>query len=169
MEATTEEPTTTVPCGPMGPPVRAARARLLRQAVLQHARTEHRRQFPALLHVGRPDGSETVRPAAPEEDGDSDLALRVEVLAAMLRRVGALPDPDDVAAPSPGLSGPLVWLTRRGVLELEDVDAAWLSATRAAAAELGVEDLALVVVTRDGWWEPVTGSGRRWRRLRVRG
>lgn len=154
-----------MPCGPMGPPVGPARARLLRQAVLQHARAERRHSFPALLHVGEPGGRETVRPAAGEGDGPCDLALRVEVLAAMLHRVGALPDPDDPSAPSPGPSDPLVWLTRRGDLGLEDVDAAWLSATRAVGAELGV-DLTLVVVTRDGWWEPASGSGRRWRRLR---
>lgn len=155
-------PTPPDPVGPFGPPVAAPRARELRGLVLSHVLAEPRRRFPAVLHVGRPGGPEAVRPA---QDAADDHALRVEVLEAMLRRVRALPaDPpaDPIGAAA------LAWLTRPGPLVLQDVDAAWGAATRAAGAELGMDPLPLVVVTRAGWWEPATGSGRRWRRLRVR-
>ncbi|VXB37309.1 hypothetical protein [Nocardioides sp. AX2bis] len=149
-------PTPLDPVGAFGPPVAAARARELRALVLAHGRAEPRRRFPAVLHVGRPGGLETARPA---HDAADDHALRVEVLEAMLRRVRALPTdlPGDPV---------LVWLTRSGPLTLQDVDAAWGAAVRAAGAELTLDPLPLVVVTRTGWWEPATGSGRRWRRLR---
>ncbi len=147
--------------GPFGPAVPACRARVLRGLVLQHVRAEPRRRFPALLHVGLPDGPETARPG---RDPADDHALRVEVLAAMLRRVGGLPEQRGL----PVAADPLVWLTRTGALELQDLDAAWGAATRATCAELAMPPVPLVVVTRAGWWEPGTGSGRRWRRLRPR-
>ena len=149
--------------GPFGPAVPAHRARALRAVVLEHLRSEPRRSFPALLHVGLPGGPRTARPA---RDPADDHALRVEVLAAMLRRVGALPDPDDRPARAHP-AGPVVWLTRTGPLAQEDLDAAWVAALRTACAELGLATVPLVVVTRAGWWEPVSGSGRRWRRLRT--
>lgn len=153
------------PVGPYGPAVPVGRARLLRAAVVQLVRAEKRRHFPALLHVGEPGGAETARPAREALD---DHALRVEVLAAMLRRVGSLTDPADPGNAPPGPADPLVWLTRTGPLQLQDVDAAWGAAARAAGAELGLGTLTVVVVTRTGWWDPVTGSGRRWRRVRPR-
>ena len=61
----------------------------------------------------------------------------------------------------------MVWLTRAGDLDLQDVDAAWLSAARAAGAEAGI-DLTLVVVTRRGWSDPRSGVSREWKRLRSR-
>jgi hypothetical protein len=142
------------PVGPFGPPVTAARSRELRALVLAHGRAEPRRRFPALLHVGRPGGPEAVRPAHdPAQLPADDHALRVELLEAMLRRVGA--------------AGSTVWLTRPGPLTLQDVDAGWGAALRTACAELAVDPVPMVVVTRTGWWEPATGSGRRWRRLRA--
>lgn len=104
--------------------------------------------------MGRPGGPEVVRPARdPAQLPADDHALRVEVLEAMLRRAGA--------------DGSMVWLTRSGPLTLQDVDAGWDAALRAACAELAVDPVPLVVVTRTGWWEPATGSGRSWRRLRA--
>jgi hypothetical protein len=134
-------------------PVSRGTAGLLRRAVLDHGRGERRRWFPALLHVGVPGGPEEVFAA----DGFAvpDHALRTDVLAALLqrsRRAGLVP---------------LVWLTRPGPLDLQDVDAAWLSAGRSAAAEAGV-DLSLVVVTRQGWVDPRSGVRREWKRLRQR-
>jgi hypothetical protein len=61
----------------------------------------------------------------------------------------------------------LVWLTRPGDLALQDLDAAWLAATRAAGAEAGLP-LTMVVVTRHGWRDPRSGAGRTWKRLRAR-
>jgi len=129
---------------------------VLRRAVLDHTRAERRRCFPPVVHVGLPGGVEDVFAAGPAEPAESlDLALRTDVLAAMhrIRR--------------PGGSVPLVWLTRAGDLDLQDVDAAWLAAARAAGAEAGVV-LPLVVVTRRGWSDPRTGVRREWKRLRTR-
>jgi hypothetical protein len=52
-------------------------------------------------------------------------------------------------------------------LELQDVDAAWLSSARTAAAEAGVR-LTMVVVTRRGWFDPRSGVTRVWKRVRDR-
>ena len=46
------------------------------------------------------------------------------------------------------------------------VDLAWLAAARSAYAEAG-RDLAWVVVTRHGWWDPRSGLRRRWKRIRA--
>ncbi len=134
-------------------PVPTALGRVLRRAVLDHARSEPRRVYPPLLHVGRPDAEETAFPGSLEVAGDE--ALRVAVLEAMLVRVGPLP------------GTPLVWLTRRGDLALEDVDAAWSAAARRTSAELA-SPIDFVVVNRRAWRDPVTGVGREWRRLRPR-
>lgn len=126
---------------------------LLRRAVLDHVRSEHRRRFAPVLHVGSPVGAQGVFAVGPDERVDH--ALRTDVVAAMLRRTAV-----------PGRA-PLVWLTRSGDLDLEDVDAAWLAACRAAGAEAGL-DPAVVVVTRRGWRDPRSGAGRTWQRLRAR-
>ena len=62
---------------------------------------------------------------------------------------------------------PLVWLTRPGELDLQDVDAAWLAAARTAYAEAAAP-LTMVVVTRRGWRDPRSGVRREWKRLRQR-
>ena len=134
-------------------PVPDALARLLRRAVLDHGRSESRRVFPPVVHVGVPG---LVRVAVELGDHPLDLALRTDALEAMVRRT---------RRPGPA---PLVWLTRRGGLEVADVDLAWLAAARTASAELG-RPLPLVVVTRRGWRDPGTGVGRTWVRLRERG
>jgi hypothetical protein len=134
-------------------PVDPALAAVLRRAVLEHGRTERRRTFPALVHVGVPGGSEEVFAVVPDEPLDH--GLRADVVAALLQRSRR------------GSAVPLVWLTRPGALELQDVDAQWLSAARSAAAEAGVA-LTLVVVTRTGWVDPRTGTHRVWKRMRVR-
>lgn len=135
-------------------PVPRALAAVLRRAALGHARSERRRVFPSLLHVGNPCGAEEVFTL--REGDPDDHAIRADVVAAMLQRsrraAGAVP---------------LVWLTRSGPLELQDVDAAWLSSARSAAAEAGVV-LTLVVVTKRGWFDPRSGVRREWQRLRDR-
>ncbi|MBI2244577.1 MAG: hypothetical protein HYU55_11770 [Nocardioides sp.] len=134
-------------------PVDRTTAVLLRRAVLDHVRVEHRRCFPALLHAGRPGAAEEV--FAIDPDAPLDQALRADVVAALLHRGrsrGAVP---------------LLWLTRPGELGLEDVDADWASAAHAAGGEAGI-DLTLVVVTRRGWVDPRSGVRREWQRLRQR-
>lgn len=124
--------------------------RVLRGAVHQHARTERRRRFPAVLHVGIPGGPDRTFEVHPEED--LDLALRVEIVEAMARHsieTGAVP---------------LVWLTRMaGDTDTEDL--AWAAAVGHAAGELGVR-LDLVVITRRAWHDPRSGAGQSWARVR---
>jgi hypothetical protein len=123
---------------------------LLRQAVRDHALGETRRRYPPVLHVGVP-GSLVVAFEAAGEPADP--GLRTDVVAALRARAGG--DPDH-----------LVWLTRRGPLELQDVDAAWLRAARSAYAEAAVAWPVFAVVNRRGWRDPCTGSGRTWVRVR---
>lgn len=125
----------------------------LRRAVLDHVRSERRRSFPALLHVGRPAGPQHLHATAPDEPLDA--ALRTDLVAALLRAA--------VCGPQP----PLLWLSRPGELTLQDVDAGWLAASRAACAE-AEQPLVFVVVTRRGWWDPRSGTQRTWQRLRAR-
>ena len=123
----------------------------LRRLVLDHKAAERRRRFPAVLHVGVPGRPATGR--IDEEVAELDHALRCDVMEAMLRR-------------PPG--GPLMtWLTRPGDLEVQDVDLAWLRAVTAVNGETG-RSLPYLVVTREGWRDPRSGVGRRWRRLRTR-
>jgi hypothetical protein len=131
---------------PLGPHTRS----LLRRAVLDHASGERRRVHPPVLHVGVPGervAALTLDPAEPTDPG-----LRTDVVAALRVRAGG---------------DGFVWLTRAGGLELQDVDACWLSAARAAYAEAGAP-LAFVVVNRHGWCDPRSGLGRTWIRLRPR-
>lgn len=133
-------------------PVTRSLHRTLRRAVLEHAGSERRRIFAPLLHVGTPGGPQALFATGPLPA--TDHALRTDVMAALLRRTSAI-------------DGRLVWLTRPGDLELQDLDAAWLAAARAAGAEAGVP-VTMVVVTRHGWRDPRSGAGRTWKRLRAR-
>lgn len=126
----------------------------LRRACLDHCRTERRRGFAPLLHVGSPTGTQALFGVGAGEP--LDLALRTDVVAALVRRTSRS-----------GAAPPLVWLTRPGDLALQDVDAAWLAAARAAGAEAGLA-LGYVVVTRHGWRDPRSGTQRTWKRLRQR-
>ncbi len=125
----------------------------LRQAVLDHVLLEHRRVFAPVLHVGTPGA-----PTADLElgaDEPTDHGLRCDLVAALVRRAHR------------GGPVPMVWLTRAGDLEPQDVDLAWLAAARAAYAEAGLA-LTMVVVTRHGWRDPRSATSRTWRRLRQR-
>lgn len=129
----------------------------LRGAVLTQVAAERPRRRAAVVHAGYLGGSEHL--FAPEPGDRLDHALRTDAMAALLARA---------RASAPGSAGGrtvLAWLTRPGPLELEDDDAAWLAAARAAAAEAG-EPLTFVVVSRHGWWDPRSGLRREWRRLR---
>lgn len=126
---------------------------VLRRAVLDHASSESRRHYAPALHVGVPGGTTASFETSPDDPDDQ--ALRVDVVEAMVRRVGRLP------------GTPLVWLTRPGPLAVQDLDLHWLSASAAAAEELGI-GLRMVVVDRRSWRDPRTGVGREWQRLRRR-
>lgn len=137
----------------IGEPVPRDLQQCLRLAALDHVSAGRRRSFPAMVHVGLPRGVQRVY--SPAGDVILDQALRTDILAALLRHTAT-------CNPSP----PIVWLTRPGRLDLEDVDAAWLAASRAAFAEAECR-LTFVVVTRSGWRDPRSATQRTWRRLRA--
>jgi hypothetical protein len=129
-------------------PLPLADRRLLRTAVLQLARGDHRRHVPPALHVGAPGG----RTWTVADDPSWDHGLRTEIVGAVLRA---------------GHDPAWVWVTRSGPLSMQDVDAAWLGPTIAAAAERCAQ-VAYVVVTRHGWLDPRSGLRQEWKRIRQR-
>lgn len=135
---------------PLAPTLR----RLLRRAVLDHALSERRRHHVPRVHVGVPGAVEAVYAEQPGEPHDH--TLRTDVVAAMARRAGR-----------GDLPAPMVWVTRSGELELQDLDAAWLAAARAAYAERATP-LVFVVANRHGWRDPRSGLTHTWVRLRRR-
>jgi len=141
------------PGEPPGEQISRAADAALRLAVLRFRATERRRSFSPVVHVGRPGGSNADFVDLPEHRLDH--ALRTEVVAALLSRAQAV------------MRQPVLWLTRPGLLQVEDVDLRWYAAARAAYGEARVP-LALVVVTRTGWYDPRSEARREWRRLRVR-
>lgn len=144
-------------------PLAAPTRSLLRRAVLAHVTSEHRRTFAPVLHVGTPGGrSHSLELAVPDRLGHGLCTDLVATLLARLERSqGAEPAQEGPADP------PLVWLTRGGAHTLEDVDATWVAAATAAGAEAGIP-VTVVVVTRQGWWDPRSGVRQEWRRLRQR-
>ena len=115
--------------------------RLLRAAVLELVEGEPRRSFPVGLHAGVPGRS-----------------------VSHVERPGG----ETVVAPPLILgAGPAVWLTRPGQLSTHDIDLQWLGPVSWACSSLG-EPTGLVVVTRRGWFDPVSDVRREWRRLRRR-
>jgi hypothetical protein len=125
----------------------------LRLAVARFRASEPRRRFPPVIHVGQPGGANADFVDLPERRLDH--SLRVEVTAALLSRAQV------------GMKCPVAWLTRSGELGTEDCDLRWYAAARAAYGEAG-ETLAMVVVTRTGWYDPRSGTRREWKRLRLR-
>lgn len=131
-------------------PIERSTHSVLRAAVLELVETEPRRQFPAVLHAGTPGRS--VRHV---DAGATDAGLRADVTLALMRRAGT------------ATTAPHVWLSRPGALSAHDDDLRWLGPVDWAAAALGLHT-GLVVVTRRGWFDPVSGVRREWRRLRRR-
>ena len=123
---------------------------LLRRAVVDLAGTERQRVHSPVLHLGTPGGPASSMRLADVEP--SDAGLRTDLVAALRVRAGR---PDDA----------LVWLTRTGDLDLQDIDVSWLSAALAAHAEAEAS-LTFVVVNRRGWRDPRSGLGRTWVRVR---
>lgn len=129
--------------------------RVLRDLVLGLRARFRRRRFPVRVCVGDPGGAlASVELVDDLEPGGLDLALMTELVAALL-----------LAVPEQGR--PLAWLERPGVPAWHDLDALWLPAAVAAYAEAGLP-LTAVVVTKQGWYDPRTGAGRQWKRLRQR-
>ena len=124
---------------------------VLRAATLELVETEARRRFPTTLHAGVP--GRAVRHV--EDPPASDAGLRADVVLSLLRHSTAL------------VPRPYLWLTRPGELSPHDDDLRWLGPSSWACASLG-SPLGLVVVTRRGWFDPVSDVRREWRRLRRR-
>ncbi|QSF59552.1 hypothetical protein JX575_08770 [Nocardioides sp. zg-1228] len=124
---------------------------VLRAATLELVEGETRRRFPPAIHAGVPG-----RSARHVEDPPvADAGARADVVLALLRTATSL-------APRP-----LLWLTRPGELSPHDDDLRWLGPAAWAARALGLP-VGLVVVTRRGWFDPVSDVRREWRRLRPR-
>jgi hypothetical protein len=124
---------------------------VLRAVTLELVEAEARRQFPTAVHAGGPGLS--VRHV--EDPAAADAGLRADIALGLLRRATVL------------TPRPLVWLTRPGELTPHDDDLRWLGPVTWACASAGVE-VGLVVVTRRGWFDPVSDVRREWRRLRRR-
>ena len=142
----------------------------LRLAVHRLRAGERRRRFPAAVHVGDLVGGlvdDTVGDPADDSGDDAvhwtvdpglsdEVGLRTEIAAALLSRALLHNDP------------PAVWLTRVGEPWPHDLDAAWIGPLDRALAEAGVVPRCLVVVTKAGWYDPVSGQRATWQRLRIR-
>jgi hypothetical protein len=124
---------------------------VLRAAALELVEGETRRRFPVAVNAGVPGRSVRHR----EDPPLPDAGLRADVVLALLRSSGAL------------VPRPVLWLTRPGELSPHDDDLRWLGPAAWAARALGLP-VSLVVVTRRGWFDPVSGVRREWRRLRPR-
>ena len=124
---------------------------VLRAAVIELKEGERRHRFPVVLHAGTPGRS------LRHVDGPplADSGARTDVALALVARA-RLREPR-----------PFVWLTRPGELSPHDDDLRWLGPVAWACSSLG-EARGLVVVTRRGWFDPVSGVRREWRRLRRR-
>lgn len=146
---------------PVLAPISRATHLALREAVLAFRESEHRRRPPPTVHVGIPGR----HPACfvDEPGTGTDAAMAADIVAALLQRARREPGAASCTTPA----APLAWLTRAGSLAAHDADVLWSGATRAAYTEAGL-DATFVVVTRDGWLDPVTGVRREWRRLRRR-
>jgi hypothetical protein len=125
--------------------------RVLRAAVLELVEGEARRHFATVVHAGEPGRS--VRHV--EDPPLTDAGLRADVALALLRGGWVL---------SPR---PAIWLTRPGELSPHDDDLRWIGPVVWASGSLALP-VGLVVVTRRGWFDPVSDVRREWRRLRRR-
>lgn len=103
--------------------------------------------------MGRPGGPSAAISLATTELLDHGLCT--EIVGSLMHRV------------LPQCAEPMCWLARPGLPTLHDLDVAWLSAALSAGGELGLRPV-VVVLTRTGWFDPRSGTGQTWRRLRQR-
>ncbi|QIK66789.1 hypothetical protein G7072_10960 [Nocardioides sp. HDW12B] len=144
----------------------ARRERLLRAEVAALRRREQRRIFPARLCLGPgPEQGPGHALAWPPRD-PPDVGLVFDLVDSLLDAGG---EPGEAGTGSGGDSR--LWLVRPGHPEVHDLDLRVASvALRVAAARgpaYGAVCGPMVVLTRYGWLDPLTGESRRWKRLRL--
>lgn len=147
---------------PVPAPITRDTHRWLRAVVLAHMESEHRRRHPASLHAAHP-GRPVCSLGLAGADAGVDATLRVDLWSALVlraRHAARRRGEDEDAAP-------WLWLTRDGGLDDDREDHAWAAAAARACAEAGLS-CRFVVVVRQGWCDPVTGTRRQWTRLRRR-
>ena len=137
------------PHQPLQAPVDRHTHLALRAAIVELMEGGPRRRFPTTVHAGLPGRSlrHVDDPPVP------DAGARADIVLALLRGSLAL------------TPRPVLWLTRPGELSPHDDDLRWLGPAAWACRALGLPG-GLVVVTRRGWFDPVSGVRREWRRLR---
>lgn len=126
----------------------------LRLAVHRLRRSTRQRVFSPRLHIGALLGESVEWPL--DRDEPVDVGLASEIVAALLSRALLVHD-------TPG-----VWLTRIGSPRPHDLDLAWLPVAGRVFAEAGLRPRVLVVVTKNGWYEPLGDDRATWTRLRLR-
>lgn len=144
------------------PTLPASLQRGLRQCVGQLRAGERQLRFPPRLHVGAPAGAEIRVPLPPDpwwpdptpDSRTYDARLRLDLVSALLARICTR------------VGEPMVWLTRPGELQWHGLEAEWLAPAIQALAEAGLPRR-FVVVTKRGWYDPCSDTGREWVRLRL--
>ena len=128
---------------------------MLRAEVAALRRREQRRIFPALLCVG-PGSGHWVTQTLPWPPRDRlDDGLLFDLL-------------DGLHDAVPHAGDRLTWLVRPGRPEPHDLDLRVAAAAeRVGAARATPGAGRLVVLTRYGWLDPLTGTSRTWKRLRI--
>jgi hypothetical protein len=132
--------------------------RWLRARVIRLREATRRRVFPAAVELVAPGADAGDAPVATwVHDEPPDHALRVDVLVRLLTdcRCG-------------GLRVVSLVHVRPGPHEPGDLDLAWLAAARIAAQISGVELVTVLVLSRWGWLDLLTGAERSWARPRRR-
>lgn len=136
---------------PLQAPIDRATHRDLREAVLTLRDGTTRGDLPVRVHAGRPRLHVATHQCTGILEGDT--GLRSDIAVALLERAQR----DGGAA--------YTWVSRSGPHSVQDVDLAWLSAIDWAAGATGLSPH-FVVVTRAGWFDPVSLVSREWKRLR---
>lgn len=127
----------------------------LRLAVHGLRSTERGRSFAPMLHAGLLGGQEFERPLDAELDA-RDVGIRTDLALAL------------VAGAREFSSHPAVWITRPGTPDPHDLDLRWVPVLHRVCGILEVEPRCVVVITKAGWLDPISGERAEWKRLRLR-
>ncbi len=117
---------------------------------------QRRRIFPMRVSLGVPAGRSVRTEVSWPVPDEYDAGLRFDVMCALVD-----------AWRASGGGEAYGWLTRPGGPEPHDRDLEWYAATAWACGAHGCDLLGFRVVTRNGWWDVLTGGSRAWKRLRL--